>query len=256
MRETVRHYYLSALGIDSYFPRWQLPSSPESAQCELPSEYDYLDDTDTDTALVDYSSTPPNALSQVVDSLLMDISARVGPTQVVVESLKSSQDCISPATSSDLLSPFSLTIFRPIQNILIIDLRSAVYKNQTHRLLHNILFAYTGNTAPFSFEVVRWPAIENEFLPNTLEWAMAELQTWLQVEYEQRQFDQLWLMGQQLRDYFLDRECKASEVDACMLTVQFPFSLGNMINVKLTPTLADLLERPDLKAQLWTLLCD
>ena len=38
MQELRRQSYLAALGIDSYFPRWQLANAPLAVQCEWPAE--------------------------------------------------------------------------------------------------------------------------------------------------------------------------------------------------------------------------
>ena len=37
MNELQRQHYLSALGVDTYMPRWHLPFAPISVACELPA---------------------------------------------------------------------------------------------------------------------------------------------------------------------------------------------------------------------------
>jgi hypothetical protein len=249
MNELQRQAYLSSLGIESYMPRWHLPSAPMSIACVLPtvavsptasdigSEFDKVADVPKEV------SFSPSLLDSLIksDKPASPLSSTINAASI----LQQLEEKKAP-----VIQPFSLSLWRPVPGFLIVDARNSQLALPTELLLGNILRTHLG-MAPFTLneEVMRWPMIENRFVSHTADDARNELQTWLAVENELRPISQLWLMGENVANYFLPRDSAWSN---CCWQVK---ELDNLlIQALILPSLVSLLQQPQQKAKLWASL--
>lgn len=253
MNELQRQAYLSSLGIESYMPRWHLPSAPISVGCVLPVALvssaivieevvpkDGSDKGQQNSKDVTFSPT-------LLDSLINTekLASSNPPTMNAASILQQLEEKKAPA-----IQPFSLSIWRPTPGFLIIDARNSQLALPTELLLGNILRTYLRAT-PFSLneEVMRWPMIENRFVSRTADDARNELQTWLAVENELRPINQLWLMGENSANYFLPKNTVWA--DFCWQKSGLD---NSAIQAIILPSLINLLQQPQQKVKLWACL--
>lgn len=247
MNELERQAYLSAFGIESYMPRWRLPFAPESVPCVLPV-LENAKPEQGDSLLIAPEARPSEAVSTVTVDLLANLKERPAPVAPVNADsiLKTLEENKLPA-----LQPFSLSIWRPVSGMLIVDSRNTTLALPTDLLLNNILRACLGNEKfNLSEEILRWPMIENRFVSRTAVDARNELQTWLAVENELRPINRLWLLGDDASSYFISQDINAMENH--WKTVPVAGLSGNMdLTALLMPSLNEILKNPLDKARLW-----
>ena len=248
MNELQRQAYLSALGIENYMPRWQLPWAPANSKCDLSVlEEDMLTndtvETQSNSQPIIASSTPihnPDVSGRLLDDIK---TTSVKPVKISAASILQNLEQKPVAD----IHPFSLSIWRPQPGMLVIDSRDTSLALPVELLLHNILRAFLGKPiASIPEEVLRWPMIENRFVSRTVTEARTELQTWLGVEHDLRPISQLWLMGENAARYFLPENTELNS--ALWQSHHLPESglTGFVI-----PSLNQLLQQPLMKAQLW-----
>ena len=205
MNELQRQHYLSAMGIDTYMPRWQLPFAPAPFACEVAS-----------------STTKSHAVSAA------DILAQLDAKPASIEA-------------------FSLSVWRPLDGLMVIDSRNAKMALPTELLLNNILRSFFSHEPLQSREdVLRWPMIENSFTKRTAQDARMELQTWLSVQHEIRPIKHLWLMGPNAAIYFLSEAEHFN--DSIFQSVDLADTL---IKALILPSLNEILQNPILKQKLF-----
>src|SRR3954469_8077294 len=121
MNELQRQHYLSALGADTYMPRWHLPCAPHAFACELPeTQPDYAPIVTLESKIeinaapiqVHKSTSIENALVSPVNNLIGDI----------LETKKTTTSGSKPVSAADILAQldskpigidgFSLSIWR------------------------------------------------------------------------------------------------------------------------------------------------
>lgn len=251
MNELQRQAYLSAMGIDGYMPRWCLPCAPEPMACLMPlvlgasailtgkQEADSLELPST----VLESGVSPALLDSLINS---DIKSKSNSSIVNATTILQQLE----EQRAPVVLPFSLSIWRPLSGLLIIDSRNTNLALPTELLLGNILRIYTGSTSfILDEEVMRWPMIENRFVSRTADDARNELQTWLAVENELRPINRLWLMGENAATYLLPKNTDWE--NSCWKNS----TLENLsINALILPSLNCLLQQPQKKAKLWLCL--
>jgi hypothetical protein len=259
MNELQRQLYLSAIGVDTYMPRWQLPFASISSACVLPvstsAQIEEKSGFQLDTKIVSSDIAPPVEILQIVN-------AAIPINQLIVDLLETNQ--LKPnlaggatATSAKLnfspvpnISPsvaaFSLSVWRPFDNLMIIDSRNTKLALPTELLLTNILRSFfPKEKLELKSEVLRWPMIENNFATHTNVDARTELQTWLSVQCEIRPIKYLWLMGDNAAIYFLPEETERNNY------LWQPALLASLsINALILPSCNELLQQPLLKNQL------
>lgn len=261
MNELQRQHYLSALGVDTYMPRWQLPYAPIPVLCELPV-------VDVETSALDKLDvkTVPVTVSTYSQPVLKAITPDVSPVSNLIGDILDAKKAVKPASvpvsAADILAsldakpvtiePFSLSIWRPLDGLMIIDSRNTKLALPTELLLNNILRSFFSNQAlKPQEEVLRWPMIENSFAKRSKSDARIELQTWLSVQHEIRPIRQLWLMGSNAATYLLPEpvEYTANIFNKIGL-------LDSAINALVLPSLNELLQKPSTKQQLFSALRD
>lgn len=251
MNELQRQAYLSAIGIESYMPRWRLLNAPEPITCLLPVvEFDNSA-TIPASPLITEPITTPLADSSVAIDMLANVDTRqksVAPINAaaILQQLEEKQ--------APVLAPFSLSIWRPVPGFLIIDSRNTAMALPTELLLGNVLRVLPGLTKPdLTEEVLRWPMIENRFVSRTEMDARNELQTWLTVENELRPIKRLWLMGNNASQYFVAYDIAVVDNRWKKITINGLAGQGP-IEALLLPSLNELLQNPLHKSSLWAAL--
>jgi hypothetical protein len=257
MNELQRQHYLSALGVDTYMPRWNLPFAPISVVCELPSvivdtalQENPVAKLDVNVAPVQSAHTtrPESAVLSPVNHLMGDI----------LDTKKTPKPALQPISAADILAQldakpvaidaFSLSIWRPIDGVMMIDSRNTKLALPTELLLNNILRSvFSSQAVKSQEEVLRWPMIENSFTKRTASDARIELQTWLSVQHEIRPVKYLWLMGANAATYLLPENTAYSDSLFSVASL-----MDSSINALILPSLNELLQTPELKQQLFS----
>lgn len=253
MNELQRQLYLSALGVDSYMPRWHLPYAPQSQLCELPQIE--MVDLNIEVAAVNVLQTPI-AISSI-QAPVIDTSPVNHLIGDILETKKVSKTSLSPISAADILAqldtkpvsldPFSLSIWRPVNGTMVIDSRNTRLALPTELFISNILRSlFPQQPLAMQEEVLRWPMIENSFAKRTRQDACNELQTWLTVQHEIRPLKFLFLMGENAANYFLPDNAQFKD---CLFQIcRLPES---SLAALILPSLNELLQKPTLKQQLF-----
>lgn len=264
MNELHRQMYLAALGVDTYMPRWHLPFAPISVVCELPGEEITTSPSpevitlvsNINNVLVDAIS--PSVTPNVRTSDPTPINNLIGDIFESKKSLRSTSESISSATilaqlnnkSSDAIAPFSLSVWRPAEGVMIVDSRNTKLALPTELLLNNVLrHLFPGQTNKLQEEVLRWPMIENSIAKPTENDARNELQTWLSVQNEIKPIRYLWLMGANAATYILPEG--SSFADSVFQSVVLD---GISVKALILPSLNELLQAPSSKRKLFSVL--
>lgn len=248
MNELQRQAYLSALGIESYAPRWLLPSAPVSVACMLPVfDIPAASSPVSPGAIAieprsESKSPAPNVLTTIADLGEQKKAPMAINAAAILQQLEEKK--------APVVQPFSLSVYRPQPGFLVIDSRNTKLALPTEVLLNNLLRAHLKAVQPaLGEEVLRWPMIENRFVSRTEDDARNELQTWLAVENELRPIHSLWLMGENAARYWLDAGSDWAAI--CWATQPIKdVSLQALI----LPSLNQLLQNPSQKSRLWACL--
>lgn len=254
MNELQRQLYLSALGVDTYMPRWQLAFAPVSIACTLPvfSESPISIENTSNIQNVPpvisrvNHQTDNNAITSI-NSLISDIFN----TKKIVKaetSVKESDSQLAKMAVTSIIDAFSLSVWRPFDGLMIVDSRNTKLALPTDALLKNLFrHMFSQSSCLFKEEVLRCPMIENSFAKRTAEDARAELQTWLSVQCEIRPIKYLWLMGDNATNYIATKSANESS----RLWQLCPVADSN-IQALILPSLNELLMNPSLKKSLFT----
>lgn len=256
MNEYQRQSYLTSMGIENYMPRWRLVGAPDPIECLLPalpevsllSAADVLDPHSQDAAPLNVENSPVDK-PVVVAEMLRDLQLEQ-PKRVMPRGAESKVVASVSAGDRQTIAAFALSIWRPHNELLILDSRNTQLALPTERLLQNILQAFYG--APQQLgneEVLRWPLIDNNFVSRTVDDARGVLQVWLEVELERRPVKQLLLMGENAARYFLEADSLYSEV--LFKTVELTQGATQAL---IAPSLVELLQQPVHKRSLWQAL--
>ncbi len=251
MNELQRQVYLSALGIETYMPRLHLPFAPISTACQLPNAIAYEVDVGLaqPTQLQSMQVLPAAVIKnpQPLNNLLDDLREE---KSVVKTDLKiSAADILAQLINKTaVLEPFSLSVWRPNDNMMIIDSRNTSLALPTELLMRNLLNAMVPSTQlSFKEEVLRWPMIENSFANRTENDARVELQTWLSVQQEIRPVKHIWLMGKNATSYFMPLDADYSN-----LLFRDETIVDLHVRALVLPSLIELLRSPLLKSKVFT----
>jgi hypothetical protein len=266
MNELQRQHYLSAFGVETYMPRWHLPFAPVSIACELPSVI--LNTPLQESSVVKVES---NSVQSQPVHIIKSVGAELSPVNQLIGDLlqdkKSGKPVVTLATTAvsnnampinaaDILAQLdakpitieSLSVWRPLEGVMIIDSRNTRLALPTELLLNNILRSvFSQQALKPQEEVLRWPMIENSFAKRTVNDARIELQTWLSVQHEIRPVRQLWLMGANAASYLLPEATiyKDSHFQAVSLA-------DSSVKALVLPSLNELLQKPAAKQQLFS----
>lgn len=255
MNEFHRQMYLSVIGVDTYMPRLHLPFAPTSIACEIqPLIVDEIP-----LAYKTLENSSPIQVSKPVDSASPTTSPVGNLIGEIFEIPKISRPVLQPVTAADILAhldskpatvePFSLSIWRPLEGLMIVDSRNTKLALPTELFLQNILRSVFTSNALTKEEVLRWPAIENSFTQRSAADARNELQTWLSVQHEIRPIQYLLLMGSNAATYLLPEDTIYSENLYSSISL-----LDSSVRALILPSLNELLQKPATKKQLQSAL--
>src|SRR5690606_6475032 len=257
MNEYQRQIYLSALGVENYMPRWRLALAPAAVVCDLPAiaaDVQHTAPMETagisiDTDKSDFSQSQAGGgaaplMADVLRTLTQPTLSSIQPSPL--PSLSS----VRKSLATEQIPAFVLSIWRPVDDVLVIDSRNTQLAFPTEVLLNNILRAVFALQGPLSNEeILRWPLVDNVLVARTEDDARSALQVWLEVELERRPARQLLLMGRNATQYFLSPDLSYDDI------LWQEITLTNSPNRAIvTPSLVDLLQQPILKRDLWRAL--
>jgi len=255
MHELQRQNYLSVLGVDTYMPRWHLPFAPISIACELPVVIVDVKLQESPVAKIEVAPIqsvqtikPVSAEKSPVNHLIGDILDITRTAKPVPQPISAADILLQLDTKPIAIDAFSLSIWRLVDGVMIVDSRNTKLALPTELLLNNMLRSVFSNQATKpQEEVLRWPMIENSFTKRTVSDARIELQTWLSVQNEIRPVSYLWLMGANAATYLLPENNAYSDS---------LFSVAGLadssIKALILPSLNELLQAPALKQQLFS----
>lgn len=263
MNELQRQMYLSALGVDTYMPRWHLPFAPTSILCELPREEIDVDSSqEVITSISDVRNLSieekvhSTANPQIADPIPINtlIGGIFDDKKLVKTNSKSVNASTILAQLNDkpvaAITPFSLSVWRPAEGVMIVDSRNTKLALPTELFLNNILRNFIlEKPLKLQEEVLRWPMLENSIAKFTSSDARNELQTWLSVQHEIKPINHLWLMGANAATYILPENLKFT--DSVFQCVELD---GIVIKAQILPSLNELLQTPSLKRKLFLAL--
>jgi len=260
MNELQRQIYLSALGMDTYMPRWHLPFAPISVACELPTaSSEPRSNAKLELPKESFAAAPVQSQA-MLKSAISDVSPVNNLIGDIFDAKKVTKSNVQPTSAADILAQldvkpvtieaFSLSIWRPLEGVMIVDSRNTKLALPTELFLNNILRSIFSNQSPKSQEeVLRWPMIENSFTKRTANDARNELQTWLSVQHEIRPIRYLWLMGSNAATYLLPET--SVYTDSLHKIIQLADSA---ITALILPGLNEILQKPAAKQQLFSAL--
>jgi len=208
MNELQRQQYLSALGVDSYMPRIHLPFAPASVACDLPLAVAESNRLQPEPVAIEQPVARQQIAAEVGTSPANLIGDFLEPKRAAKPAITSAADILASLDAKPIaVAPFSLSIWRPLDGLLVIDSRNSKLALPTEHFLKNVLRSvYPNQPVQMQEEILRWPMIENSFAKRTLADARNELQTWLAVQCEIRPVKHIWLMGENAATYVLPEQ--------------------------------------------------
>ncbi|RZA00278.1 MAG: hypothetical protein EOO68_11485 [Moraxellaceae bacterium] len=235
-----------------------MPFAPISLQCDF-SKIETDKFSIHETSLVDVEQAKPiinfqNVTESVPSSELSTINNLIDDI-LQPKKIEKSSASVTPQSilaqlnaTFETVEPFSLSIWRPLDGVIIIDSRNTKLALPTELLLKNIAqHIFPARTLQLQEEVLRWPMIENSFAKRSIEDARNELQTWLSVQHEIRPIKYIWLMGKNSATYLLPPNVVFSEslFNSTELTAA-------KINALILPSLNEILQKPAVKQKLFS----
>ena len=258
MNELQRQTYLSALGVDTYMPRWHLPFAPSSVACILPEFVRSADSATVKNAHdTDSNETASGFIAQQPNPIILDTTNHAVPISTLISNIfdtkkadplkkAAAQSEFTPQGLPSVLDAFSLSVWHPFDEIMIVDSRNTKLALPTEVLLKNIFSSvFPELLSAFKEEILRCPMIENSFAKRTADDARAELQTWLSVQCEIRSIKYLWLMGENAARYVLPESFNKDNS-----LWQSELLTDSKIHALILPSLNELLMNPSLKKNL------
>lgn len=235
--EDLRQEYLQSLGIDSYFPRFKLPSAPEPVACQWPESWLEVKAVSSESSASSESSES-SASSEIVEAIndaeKAALQSLETPKDKAGESLKVSQkvrtDSAPPvnrasAITAEIESAESATVkteqgksskakqdevrlqllcIRVSEDLAIINAMPHFgpkqLTNQHLKLLQNFIRACGFTLECFQVEEkpFHWPMVQGEYVDNSKAAAASALTAYLQQKMVDWQFRNLLVMGEQV----------------------------------------------------------
>jgi hypothetical protein len=230
MNEPDRYTYLQAMGIETYVLRSHVSEETHQSQ-EINKQ------EETSQSVITHFS-----ITTLLDKTLDEHATPANKIEIKKEEIQHPKQI-------EKTSSFSLSIWRPLAGILIIDSRNVALALPTEILLNNMLRAYFNHSNfLLNEEVFQWPMLGIKHNINQGD-ARAELQTWLSVEHEQRPIQALWLMGEAAAQNWLPNDV---DYAALVWTQQRLEELN--LSALILPSLNEFLQQPLYKSKLWNSL--
>ncbi|GAA6152531.1 hypothetical protein [Pseudoteredinibacter isoporae] len=282
MFETTRHQYLSAMGIDSYMPRCLLPNAPTPQECEWPVELSAAPEPvaitsqpaelQSKAATLQHVSEASTAVGESVGPGSMGsapaarANTAVGAAELLADfepdktakKPRSTQASKVSSEENDQVHPtealnFSLSVWR-FDDLLVVDSRHSEKALPTEKLLLSMLQAYglkLGNLS--KAQVLQWPMFDMPQADIGAEAAREMLGAFLETLLDSP-VSHWWLMGDDAF-HLLPGGMVPQEDSGFGHVIQAEQLSGATVvpakQLITMPSLAEMLERPQLKARAW-----
>lgn len=244
--EHIRRQYLQALGIESYFPRWQLPGAAPSpaAEEDLPED--------------EVQEQTPAAGSLSAAQLVPEVPAPEAPLRarinVELEAKQPRLTITTKAAAPTARGPrFLLGIWQISPHILVLDSRQPSLALPVGRLLENIALALGLKGELPEIELLRWPLSDSGDVHGSEANARDRVRAFLAARAGAQPLRDILLMGAPAIRFALD-EGQVAEGGALRSLLGQSFSLhleGSAVQAHALPSLTAMLQRPALKAGAW-----
>lgn len=285
MNEIQRQQYLEAMGVDTYMPRWILPSAAAPLACEpvVPESKEHPKQQSSAQPLASpkpLQSQPANAAPVVTHDAspaaempkaeaVASTPTKSAPLDVLAtmqSPAPTAKKTTTPASAKSILEGldnpkrpdprFALSLWRVSDDLMVIDSRHSELALPTEPLLRNIVAALGFDSQPLpKAEVLRWPMFENSYEPQGQDIARETLQAMLEGMLEAKPAKYLLLMGGEACHYLLGTEQLGEGFDA---QASLDKSLGQSfamdalsVTAIVVPSLSDMLQQPLLKRGAW-----
>ena len=238
MNELQRQVYLEVMGVDSYFPRLQLPGAEPSKQCVLPVIQKQS------TAISATTQSKVIGGSSLLDSFEQNETPDYKPEQAALRSPISTDD---HQVLENMIPRFTLTAISGGSDILIVDQgldkhNGSINPAEYLQLLQNMLFAIGIQKTALSQESFIWPVIEGNQIDQTEEAAKQVLEVFIAKLLNQQQIKYLLVMGADAKHYL-----SLNDFENGALT----FHPNWPVQVLTTDSALDMLVDPLMKKPVW-----
>lgn len=247
MNELQRQHYLSALGVESYAPRWLLPGAPEPRLCTRLPVAIPVAEPEIAAQAPQAVATPVRAEGpQALSDVMRQMTGSGGGAAPLSTALEAAPALPTTPTAQPTVAPFTLSIWRSSLPILVLDSREPRAAMPTERLVRNLLRSL-GDVDPASVteEVLACPLVPKPTPADVRE----ELSTWLEAELGRRPVQTLLLMGHNATHYLVPEDAEKEQ-----LLWQWVPLPGLDRPALIAPSLVDLLREPSHKRTLWRAL--
>ncbi|WP_339898698.1 hypothetical protein [uncultured Gilvimarinus sp.] len=262
MDELQRQRYLSALGIETFVPRLVLPWAKPSVPCELPQ----VTQAPAPQALV---SAPKQAAAsqapapqkasgtagaEAVGQVLRDMGVSKSEP-VRKEPLKAALP-----KRREALETIHLHLWRPAEDLIVLDHYQPGTALPSDKLLHNILkLLWRPDVQVNAGEAVRCPISDKVANLYTREDMQLELQAWFSEELQKTPEAHVWLFGAEAAKFLLQPDAAKETPDAYHFK-RLPLATADKASgtreALVLPSLTEMLNTPELKTKLWTTVHD
>jgi len=261
--ERLRHYYLDALGVESYVPRVLLSGAAPSPVCELADLYDEEIAESVDTILT--TAKPVEAKPETVATKSSPMAASV-IAGVMDEAPGKKADSHTAQTNTEKTRAaqksrrVELNCWRVGASLMVLDTRQSRLALPTDTLFSNIVRALG-----YSPTDIAKPTIvrsTGKGLTSTAAESHVMVQAFLTAQYERQPFTQLLLMGTTAARFGLNASGLAA-IQKLTGGAEKPVDFRDAIMGKklsmtnpdciavIVPSLVDMLQTPSIKALTW-----
>jgi len=280
-----RQYYLQNLGIDCYFPRHELPGS--AASNAYSDQDQNFDDQENVRTADEYLQHALSEIAGTADDVSMGESGLAVETKTVdpkntdsrnteaknkaaglvkasfdldaqakTRSVNNDETAVSNQGTKAVVHHFSLAVWRLNSKLMIVDSRNTRLALPTTALLANILHALGYSEALPNFDTVRWPLASDRSrnTSSSEDEARGFFQAYLQAQYEKHPSQTVLLMGAHAARYGLSGEQWADAGQNPKKEAELlgkVFDLTTQQKAIVVPSLAAMLQKPQLKAIVW-----
>ncbi|MGH1471377.1 MAG: hypothetical protein ACRBCS_09300 [Cellvibrionaceae bacterium] len=286
--EQRRLHYLQSMGIDGYYPRYQLSGAAVPVACEHIFDEDFLflagsvvlnksssdliegfdlnekQQRDASLSQLEHECKPAklnqrtNSSEDITQDLVVAKTRRDQSKTKRLSSDGSNQDKESQHSSNKAIN-FNLGVWRLSDDLIAIDTRQPNSALPTEKLLLNIVKALGYPLAQLPrLTQLRWPSVEDASSHDE-ESASAMVEAFLTAEYNKQPFTKMLLMGNNAAKYVLplkdkNESEKKENVFNFNALVSHSFDIATTeVNAKaiVVPSLTILLQKPKFKAITW-----
>ncbi|MGI1678777.1 MAG: hypothetical protein K6L75_08605 [Cellvibrionaceae bacterium] len=282
--EQRRLYYLQAMGIDGYYPRYQLPGAAVPVACEhiFDKEFEFLADSVVAGApLLQQAEKQVSPITSQKETIAQEgvasikerskIANDIAQDLVAVKNRREKSNGMPLLAESDSekyaernsnvkVNNFNLCVWRISDDLIIIDTNQPHLALPTEKLLFNIVRAlgYSLTELPRSTQL-RWPSVGRASSPDE-DSARGMIEAFLIAENNKKSFSKMLLMGNNAAKYVLPAKNRKDEGGSAVNTFNFNALVSHSFDVStadisakaiVVPSLTVLLQKPKFKSITW-----